>query len=129
MNIGEAVAWINQFPVGIHCHRIDCQVPASQVLFNGYLGRGVKGEAVITAAGFSFRACQCIFFAALRMQKHRKVFADRLITETLKFVRCRAHDAPVPLFDGQAKLLVPNRTTDEIKFHTAILSCMRLDCP
>ena len=84
---------------------------------------------MITGAGFSFRTRQRIFFVALGMQKHREIAANRFVTETLEIFWCCAHNAPVPLLDGQAKLFVPNRTTDKVNFHAAILSCMRSDCP
>ncbi len=79
----------------VHGHGVDGQVAALQVFFKGNVGCGVKGETAITLAALAFGAGQRIFLAGLRVQKYRKVLADRAKALLQQLLGCGADHYPV----------------------------------
>ncbi|CSB37609.1 Uncharacterised protein [Vibrio cholerae] len=69
---------INQLPRVILRHRIDGQIAAQQIFFEGDIGCVVASKAGVTYAGFAFGTGKGMFFFTVRMQKHRKIFPDGL---------------------------------------------------
>ena len=120
--IRKAIERIDQLATLILGERIDRQVTTTQVLFDRNVGIGVERESMIASGGLSFCSGQRIFFIGFRMQKNRKVLADRLVTLIQHLLRRRTNDAPVPLLHRNAQLFVSNSATDEVHLHAAILA-------
>ena len=81
-NIPSAAQRVNQFAVISHRNSIDTKISAQKILLQCHTGVGEETKAFIASARLSFRAGQCIFFAALTMNKDRK----RLANGTKSFV-------------------------------------------
>jgi hypothetical protein len=82
----------------------------------------MKLETVVTLARFSLGSGKRVFLIGVGMQKNRKILSDLAVAFRQELVGSRAHDAPVPLFNRQSKLLIPNSTTNKVNFHLHKLS-------
>ena len=90
----------DQIAISISGHRVDRQVTTTEIILDRYIGRGMKFETVITRSRFAFSSGERVLFIRLWMQKNRKVLAHLAKTFGQEVVRRRAHDTPIPLFDG-----------------------------
>ena len=50
-------------------------------MFQRHVGCGMHRKSAVAARGFALGTRQCIFFAGIRVQKNRKVFADRQVAQ------------------------------------------------
>src|SRR5262249_50720178 len=71
-------------------------------------------EAPVAAAMLALRSRERVLLVRLRMQEHRKIAADRLVTGRDQYLRCRADDDPIAIRDGSSQELVANRAADAI---------------
>ena len=108
---------VNDITRGIFSHGIDGEIATRQIFFQRDIGCRMAAETMIAMTGFTFRTRQCIFFMRLRMQKHRKVFADRLIPCCNHLLWGPADDNVVSVTGYQAQQTVTNRTTHNKGFH------------
>ncbi|MCY1447246.1 hypothetical protein D9M71_638560 [compost metagenome] len=60
-------------------HRIDGEVATDQVLFQGYVGAGVKSEPAVASPTLALGARQGVFLTGFRVQEHRKIGTHRPI--------------------------------------------------
>ena len=95
-------------------HGVDCQVPADQILFQGDVRAGVEDKPAVADAAFALGAGECVLLARGRMQKHRKVLADRTETLLLQLLRRRANHNPVAVCYRQTKQLVADCAADQV---------------
>jgi hypothetical protein len=56
------------------------------------------------------------------VQEYGKVLADLFVSECIQFIRRGAHDAPVPLTNGESELFVTNGATNQINLHRIIVA-------
>jgi hypothetical protein len=101
--IVEAMIGIDQPALAVAGHGVDSQIAAQQIVFQPHLGRGVEAEAMIARRGLAFGTGQRVFLAGLRMQKYRKILADRLKAARQQLLRRRADHHPVAFRDWQAQ--------------------------
>ena len=96
---------------------VDGQVAPRQVFFERDIRGGVHGKAAVALGRLALGTGQRIFLTAGRMQKHRKVLADRYIAlRHQRFGRGADHD-PVAVLHRQAQQGIANRTADHVNLH------------
>ena len=120
--ISHAVEWIDEIAIGISRHSVDRQVATTKICLQRYIRRCLKFEPVITRSRLSLGSRERVFFVGFRVQKNRKALANLTIACGQKFIGSRTHDAPVPFFDRQSKLFIPNSTANKVNFHWLILA-------
>ena len=118
----QAAERIDEFIVGVDRKRIDREVAPAEVLFDGDIGRRIEFEAVVAGCGLALCAGKRVFLAGLRVQEYREILADLFVAGVNKFIRRRAHNAPVPFFHRKPEPFVTNGATDEVHLHRAILA-------
>ena len=77
----------------------------------------MKFKTLVAASLLAFSAGKRILFMGLRMQKYRKVAADRLEAQRYHRLGGRPHDNVIPVRDRQTQQLVANGSADPIDFH------------
>ena len=98
---------------------IDREVAARQVLRQRHIGRGMEGEAVITAAALALGARQRDLFARLWMQEDREVLANGLVAQGQQLLGRAAHSHPVAVADRLAQQAVAHGAADDEELHGA----------
>ena len=88
VEIALALIRIDQRAGIIERHRVDRQIAPRQVLLERDVGRGVRNESFVAGRRLALGARQRVFLVRLRMQKHRKVLADRLVSERRHLLGC-----------------------------------------
>ena len=61
--------WVDQAAIAVLGHGVDGQVAARQVFFQGDVGRGVEGKAVVAPAALALGAGEGVLFVGLRVQE------------------------------------------------------------
>ncbi len=98
-------------------HGVDGQVAADQVLFQGDVGAGMKGETAVAAPALAFGAGQGIFLPALRVEEYREVLADRPIAEREHLLGIGADHHPVDIGDRSPEQAVAHGAADFVDLH------------
>jgi len=115
--VALAAMGVDQAAVLVARHRIDGEVAPRQVLLERDVGRGVKLEAVVAAAGLALGACQRHLLAGLRVQEDRKVTAHRAVAGRQQLLRRAADGDPVAVTKRQAQQAVAHGAADDIELH------------
>ncbi|MNN34318.1 hypothetical protein D3C81_1481200 [compost metagenome] len=119
-----AAVGIDQPAVGVLGDGVDGQVAADQVFLEGDLGAGVEGEAAVAASAFALGAGEGVFLAALRVEEHREVGADRAKALGEQFLGVGADHHPVGFRDGAAEQTVAYGAAHLVDLHG--MSCGQL---
>ena len=98
-------------------HGIDGEVAAGQVVFERHIGRGLYRKALVAPRRLAFGAGQRVFLAAVRVQKHREVLADRQVTLCGHGFGRAAHHHPVAVAHVVAHQGIAYRTADDKDVH------------
>src|ERR1700693_4794707 len=98
--------WIDEGAVIVPGDRIDREVAPCQVLLQRDVARGVDAEAFVAPCSLALRAREGVLGVALRMEKDRKVLADRTETEAYHLLGVAANDYVVMIFHRQSEQLV-----------------------
>ncbi len=136
VEIALALIWIDQCAVIVERHRVDRQVAARQVLLERDVRRGVRDESLVTGRRFALGARQRVLLVRFRMQEHRKILADRLVSERRHLLRRRADHDPITVgfqrcvqithvAAGAAEQLIAYEPSDPIRFQLWTLSLDR----
>ena len=112
-----AVERVNQLAACIPGHRVDGDVPALQVLFQGDVVRGIEYETLVARSGFAFGSGQGVFLPRFRVEKNGKLLADCLVSQRDHFLRRTADYDPVAIFYLEAQEFIPHRAADLINLH------------
>ncbi|CWP55968.1 Uncharacterised protein [Neisseria meningitidis] len=108
---------VDNLAVRILRHRVDGQVAAHQVLLQRNVFVGVETETDVTFGGFALGAGEGVFFVRFGMEKHGKIFADRLEALRQHGLCVCADDHPIAVFDGQAQKIIADGAADEVSLH------------
>ncbi|MNC20051.1 hypothetical protein D3C75_679940 [compost metagenome] len=110
-------------------HRIDGQVTADQVFFQGHIGAGVEGEAAVAAPALALGARQGIFLASFRVQEHREISADRTKALGVHFLDRGADHQPVDIADRAAEQAVAHGAANFVDVHVQLsITADRIPC-
>ena len=101
-------------------HRVDGQVPARQVLFEGDVRVGMELETVVSGSGLALGPGQCHLFMGHGVQEHREILADRLKSLVDQGLGRGSDHHPITVLDRQAQQGVPDGTPDEIHLITHV---------
>ncbi len=113
----HAVVGVDQFTPGGFGHGINGEVAPPQVFLKGNAGVCAGFKAGIAVTCFTLGACQCVFLFCLRVQEHREILADRLITQIKHLLRRDADDHPVAFLHRQSESLVTYGAADQVDIH------------
>ena len=117
LQVPAAVERVDQVAVFILCDRVDGDVPAFQVLFQGNLFRGVEGKPRVTRPGLAFGARQGVFLPGFRVDKNGEIPADRLVSQGGHLFRSGADDNPVAVLYLKLQEFIPYRAADQVNLH------------
>src|SRR5690606_918550 len=84
-----------------------------------HTGFGMKYKAAVPRSGFTFGTCQCILGVRDRMQKHRKILADRYKSLCLHLLRRSPYNDVVAILDRHTEQGITYGTTYNIRLHLA----------
>ena len=108
---------IYDLAVVVFGHGVNGQVTADQILLQGDIGRGVKGETAIATPALAFGAGQGVFLAGLGMQKNREVGAHRAIALGSEGFGGGTHHDPVDLRYRATEQAIPYGTAHLVDLH------------
>ena len=117
LQIAAAVERVDNLPVGVLRHGVDAEVAPRQILLQRDIGRGVESKAGIAFGGFALGARQRVFFVALRMQKHRKIFAHRPIARREHGIGIGAHHHPIAIGHRPPQQGIAYSAANKINLH------------
>ncbi len=98
-------------------HRVDGEVAAAQILFQGDVRCGVHLESLVALSGFALGTRQGVFLVRLRVQEYREILADRLVAQRDHVVGRGADDDVVAVGQRQAQQPVTHCAADDVGFH------------
>ena len=103
LEIGAPAIGVYDMPLVILGHGVDGKVAADQILFEGDVGCGVKGEAAIAAPALAFGTGQGVLLTRLGMQEDRKVGPYRAKALGSEGLGGGTHHDPVHFGDRSAE--------------------------
>ena len=97
LEIGHAVAGIDEAAFGVPGDGVDGQITTLQIHFQRDVRIGVKHEARMPRCGLPLGPRQRILFAGFRMQEHRKILTNLAESHGKHVLASCADDTPVTL--------------------------------
>src|SRR6185437_8867293 len=119
LQIAAATIWVDDLSGGSLRHSVDGKVAAPKILLQRDIRSELRGEASVTETHFALGASESVFLMGLRMQKDREFATDGLEPVALELFGARADDDPVTLVHRTPEQTVPNRTANQVNFHTS----------
>ena len=117
LEVGNAAERIDDIAGVVFGQRVDREIAAREVFFQSNVGRRVKFKTVITARGLALGARQRVFLFGFRMQKYRKILADRFVAELHHFRRRGADHHEIAIGHRQAEQFIAHGAADRVYFH------------